>query len=72
MIWAGRSTSGFIVPNHKLPDFSHGGFGGMTIVNNVDNRGADLGTMVKTASALDRLNLRQYHELVVDRQSRVA
>jgi hypothetical protein len=64
-------TSGTIIPNHKL-GFGRGMGGGVTIVNNIDNRGADIGTTVKTAALINKMSLEQYTRMLMDRQARTA
>jgi hypothetical protein len=64
-------TSGMIIPNHKL-GFGGGMGGAVTIINNIDNRGADIGTTVKTAALINKMSLEQYTRMLLDRQARTA
>jgi len=41
-------------------------------VNNIDNRGADLGTTAKTAMLVNKLAMKQFAQLMQERQLRTA
>jgi len=64
---------GLILPHGMTPVAGHGlGMGGLVIHNHIDNRGADVGTTIKTAALLDRWALRQFAGMMQDRQLRTA
>ena len=64
---------GLILPHEMTPVAGHGlGMGGLVIHNHIDNRGADVGTTIKTAALLDRWALRQFAGMMQDRQLRRA